>query len=249
MTTRTLALLCALAALPAAAADTKPAATTPAAPAAAPKPTTADADLALNAIGLSLAKSLEPFSLTPAEFDKVVAGLKEGASGKAKQKMDEKAQENLRLFVQTRMNAAAEKEKARGTEAVDKASKEKGAVKTAGGAIVVPIKEGAGAAPGPTDKVKVHYTGTLVDGKVFDSSRERGQPVEFPLNGVIPCWTEALQKMKVGGRARIVCPSQIAYGERGSPPVIPGNATLTFDVELLDVIKAPATPAPATPAK
>jgi FKBP-type peptidyl-prolyl cis-trans isomerase len=235
--------LCGLAlALPAMAEEKKEAA---AAPAAKPAP---NVDLALNAIGLSIAKSLEPFALTPAELDKVLAGLKEGTSGKAKQKLDDKAQENLRSFVQARMEVAAEKEKSRGASYLDTAAKEKGAIKTANGSVVVPIKEGTGASPVPTDKVKVHYTGTLVDGKVFDSSRERNQPAEFPLNGVIPCWTEAMQKLKVGGRAKIVCPSAAAYGERGSPPVIPGNAVLTFDVELLDITKAPP-PAPADASK
>jgi FKBP-type peptidyl-prolyl cis-trans isomerase len=242
MRTLTLALLCAALALPASAEDKKPAADTA-------KPTPADNDKALNAIGLSFAKSLESFGLTPAELEKVVGGLREGVTGKSRQKLEDKAtQDNLRGFVQARMAAAAEKEKVRGTGYADGVAKEKGALKTANGAIVVPIKEGTGASPGPTDTVKVHYTGTLIGGKVFDSSRERNQPAEFPLNGVVPCWTEALQKMKVGGRAKVVSPPAIAYGERGSPPVIPGNATLTFDIELLDVQKAPPPSAtPATP--
>jgi len=231
-----LALLLLLAAAPAAAEEKKPAA-------AAPAATPVDNDRALHDIGLSVAKSLEPLGLSPAELEKVLAGLKEGAGGKAKPP-DDKGQENMRGFIQARMAAAAEREKARGAEYVDKVSKEKGAIKTNNGAIVVASKEGSGASPTADDTVKVHYTGTLIDGRVFDSSRDRGQPVEFPLKNVIPCWTEALQKMKVGGRAKVVCPSGIAYGERGSPPVIPGNATLTFDVELLDISKAtPATPA------
>jgi FKBP-type peptidyl-prolyl cis-trans isomerase len=239
----TLALLLALAATSAVAAET-PAAKPAAAPAAKP----ADADKALNAVGLSIAKSLEPLALSPADLEKVLSGIKEGLSGKPKQALDDKAQENLRTFVQGRMAAAAEKEKVRGAAYLETAAKEKGAVKTANGAIVVSLKEGTGASPAATDKVKVHYTGTLVDGKVFDSSRERNQPAEFPLNGVIPCWTEAMQKLKVGGRAKIVCPSAAAYGERGSPPVIPGNAVLTFDVELLDITKPPP-PAPADATK
>ena len=86
-----------------------------------------------------------------------------------------------------------------------------------------------------TDSVRVHYVGTLVDGKEFDSSVKRGQPAEFPLNQVIPCWTEGLQRMRVGGKARLVCPSSIAYGAQGRPPVIPGGATLVFEVELLGI--------------
>lgn len=110
-------------------------------------------------------------------------------------------------------------------------------MKTASGAVVIPEKQGTGASPTATDKVKVHYEGKLVDGTVFDSSRKRNEPAEFPLNGVIKCWTEALQKMKVGGKAKVVCPAAIAYGEQGRPPVIPGNAVLTFEVELLDIVK------------
>ncbi len=254
MRTLTLTLLCLALAMPAAAEDKKPAepakpgAAAPAAP-ATPKLTPADVDRALKAIGLSIARSLEPFQLTPAETDKVIAAMRQGLSPKPPQ-LDDKSQEDIRNFVQARMAATAEKEKDKGTKYQQTVAKEKGATKTANGAIVVPIKEGSGATPTPTDKVKVNYTGTLVDGKVFDSTSKHNPPApaEFPLNGVIPCWTEALQKMKVGGHAKVVCPPEIAYGERGSPPVIPGNATLTFDIELLDVQKTPPPATPATPA-
>lgn len=128
--------------------------------------------------------------------------------------------------------AAAEK-----NDYLDKAAKAKGAVKTASGAVVVPLKAGKGAAPNAGNVVKVHYTGKLTNGKVFDSSVQRGTPAEFPLGGVIPCWTEGVQKIKVGGKARLVCPPETAYGESGSPPVIPPNATLDFEVELLAIVK------------
>ncbi len=97
------------------------------------------------------------------------------------------------------------------------------------------LKEGSGPSPLSTDVVLVHYHGTFPDGKVFDSSVERGSPARFPLNGVIPCWTEGVQKMKVGGKAKLVCPPEIAYGARGYPPAIPPNATLHFEVELLEI--------------
>ncbi len=112
-----------------------------------------------------------------------------------------------------------------------KAAKEKGAVKTASGLVYRSLADGAGAKPTATSTVKVKYRGTFVDGKVFD----QGGPVTFPLNGVIPCWTEGVQLMKVGGKARLVCPSAIAYGERGAPGVIPPNSTLVFEVELLGI--------------
>jgi FKBP-type peptidyl-prolyl cis-trans isomerase FkpA len=126
---------------------------------------------------------------------------------------------------------------------LEKAAKEKNAQKTNSGLIYQQIKAGTGAQPKASDIVKVHYTGTLIDGKEFDSSVKRGQPAEFPLGQVIPCWTEGVGKMKVGGKAKLVCPSDIAYGDQGRPPIIPGGATLVFEVELLDV-KHPAAAAP-----
>ena len=114
--------------------------------------------------------------------------------------------------------------------------------------IYTEIKAGTGAQPNAASFVKVNYVGTFIDGKEFDSSVKRGQPVEFPLGQVIPCWTEGVGMMKVGGKARLVCPSEIAYGDRGRPPIIPGGATLVFEVELLEVKAAPADPAmPAVP--
>ena len=106
------------------------------------------------------------------------------------------------------------------------------------GLVYQSVKEGSGASPKATDTVKVHYRGTFPDsGKEFDSSYSRGQPAEFPLNGVIPCWTEGVQKMKVGGKAKLVCPPGIAYGSRGAAGVIPPNATLNFEVELIEIKK------------
>ena len=104
-----------------------------------------------------------------------------------------------------------------------------------GGLRVEHLREGTGPSPKATDVVKVHYHGTFSDGRVFDSSVQRGQPASFPLNRVIPCWTQGLQQMKVGGKARLTCPPELAYGERGAPPTIPPNATLTFEVELLGI--------------
>jgi FKBP-type peptidyl-prolyl cis-trans isomerase FkpA len=104
------------------------------------------------------------------------------------------------------------------------------------GLVYKSLKEGSGASPAATDVVKVHYRGTLQDGTEFDSSHKRGQPAEFPLNRVIKCWTEGVQKMKVGGKAQLTCPPGIAYGERGTPGgPIPPNATLNFEVELLGI--------------
>lgn len=199
-----------------------------------------DEGKALYGVGLAIARSLEPFALTPAELEQVLKGIREGVTGKSKVALDQKLQAQVNELARARMPKAAEKaasrEKEAGAPYLARMAKDPKATKTPSGAIVIPEKEGAGASPKETDKVKVNYTGTLVNGTVFDSSSGRG-PAEFPLNQVIKCWTEAVQTMKVGGKAKVVCPSAIAYGERGSPPVIPGNAVLTFEIELLDIVK------------
>jgi FKBP-type peptidyl-prolyl cis-trans isomerase FkpA len=121
------------------------------------------------------------------------------------------------------------------TDAAAAAAKESGAVVTPSGLVYRSLKDGGGASPGATDTVKVHYRGTFPDGREFDSSYKRGAPIEFPLNRVIKCWTEGVQRMKVGGKAKLTCPAGIAYGERGAGGVIPPNATLQFEVELLAI--------------
>ncbi len=115
------------------------------------------------------------------------------------------------------------------------AAKEPGATLTASGLVYRVLKDGTGASPKASDMVKVHYKGTFPDGREFDSSYKRNEAAEFPLNGVIPCWTEGVQRMKVGGKAKLTCPSTIAYGARGAGSVIPPNATLVFEVELLGI--------------
>lgn len=117
------------------------------------------------------------------------------------------------------------------------AAKETGAAVSPSGLVYRPLKEGTGNSPVATDTVKVHYKGVLADGKEFDSSYKRGQPAEFPLNRVIKCWTEGVQRMKPGGKAKLTCPPAIAYGERGAGNVIPPNATLQFEIELLDIVR------------
>ncbi|MBY0408684.1 MAG: FKBP-type peptidyl-prolyl cis-trans isomerase [Burkholderiaceae bacterium] len=108
-------------------------------------------------------------------------------------------------------------------------------VTTASGLVFESLKDGSGEPPKATDTVKVHYKGTLLDGKEFDSSYKRGEPTEFPLNRVISCWTEGVQRMKPGGRAKLTCPPSIAYGASGAGGVIPPNATLNFEIELISV--------------
>lgn len=124
-----------------------------------------------------------------------------------------------------------------GADFLEKAAKEKGAVKTASGLVYRALKEGKGEKPTVLSTVKVNYKGTFTDGKVFDASDKHGGPATFPLNRVIPCWTEGVQMMKVGGKAQLVCPPAIAYGERGAPGAVPPNSTLVFEVELLAIEK------------
>jgi FKBP-type peptidyl-prolyl cis-trans isomerase FkpA len=134
--------------------------------------------------------------------------------------------------------AALAREKARGKEYLDQAAQEEGAVKTKSGLVYIELTKGTGVRPWASNTVKVHYVGTLVDGKVFDSSLARGEPAVFPLKKVIPCWTEGMQRMKAGGRAKLICPPELAYGDGGMPPSVPGGATLIFEVELLEVVDA-----------
>jgi len=195
-----------------------------------------DEQKTLYALGLAVARQLAPFSLTPAEMDFVQQGISDGIAGKKPVVELEEYGKKIQEFGNARMAVQSEKLAAASKEFMEKAAKEKGAVKTESGLIYQPRREGTGPSPAATDTVKVNYRGTLVDGREFDSSYKRNEPAEFPLNNVIKCWGEGLQKMKVGGKARLVCPPSIAYGER-STGIIPPNATLVFEVELLDVKK------------
>jgi len=143
----------------------------------------------------------------------------------------------IQQLAQARAAAVAAVEKQAAQEFLTKAAAATGAKKTDSGLVYLELTPGTGEQPKTTDKVKVHYQGTLTDGTVFDSSIQRGQPATFPLNGVIKCWTEGLQLMKVGGKSKLVCPSDIAYGDRGSPPKIKPGAALVFEVELLEIVK------------
>lgn len=188
------------------------------------------------AVGGVIAKQLSVFSLSPQELELVQQGIVDGVTGKKMQVSVEEYQPKIQQMAVARRDAQGKKLAVEGKEFVEKAAKEKGAVKSASGVIYLPVKEGSGAKPAATDKVKVHYRGTLTDGKEFDSSYTAGQPAEFQLDKVIPCWTEGVQQMRVGGKAKLVCPPETAYAEKGAG-IIPPNATLVFEVELLDVVK------------
>ncbi|MFH1620436.1 MAG: FKBP-type peptidyl-prolyl cis-trans isomerase [bacterium] len=207
----------------------------------------------LYTLGVALSQNVKQFDIKAEEADFIARGLIDSLkNGQLKVDYDAYGSK-IGQFVQARQAAKAEKSKKAAKPFLDKAAKEKGAQVSPSGLIYTEIKKGKGASPKATDNVKVHYHGTLTDGKVFDSSVDRKTPAEFPLNAVIPCWTEGVLKMKIGGKAKLVCPSSIAYGDNGRPPVIPGGAPLVFEVELLDIVKADkpaaAKTAPAKPAK
>jgi FKBP-type peptidyl-prolyl cis-trans isomerase FkpA len=196
-----------------------------------------DNDKTMYAIGLFLARNVAPFNLTAPELEVVKEGLSDGVLNKKPKVELEQYSSKIQQLAQERAKTVAAEEKKKSESFLEKAAAEKGAKKTSSGLVYIEIKPGTGAQPKATDKVKVNYTGKLIDGTVFDSSVERGKPAEFPLNGVIKCWTEGVQMMKVGGKAKLICPSDLAYGDRGAPPKIKPGATLVFEVELLDIVK------------
>ena len=191
----------------------------------------------LYALGLLIGNNIKPFALTPDELAFVKAGLSDAAANANPQVPIETYGPKVNELAQKRSAAAAEGAKKKGQEFADKVAAEKDAKKLASGVIIRMINPGTGPNPTADDTVKVHYEGKLIDGTVFDSSIKRGQPVEFPLKGVVPCWTEALQQMNKGEKAQVVCPSAVAYGDSGHPPAIPPGSTLSFEVELLDFHK------------
>ena len=189
------------------------------------------------AVGLVISRSLAILSLSPAEVEIVKQGIDDGLKG-TKLEIDLATyNDKVKEFARARRKVLGEKMAGANKEFLEKAATEKGAVKTVSGMVYLAVKEGNGLTPGLTDTVKVNYRGTLPDGKEFDSSYKRGKPADFRLDGVIKCWTEGLQKMKVGGTARLVCPAAIAYGEAGAGDMILPGATLAFEIELLEVKK------------
>jgi FKBP-type peptidyl-prolyl cis-trans isomerase FkpA len=188
------------------------------------------------AAGAMLGRNLAALSLSPSELEAAKRGLSDVASGKTPAVDLQAYEPKVMAMMQSRRASKAVGEKEKGKAFCENVAKETGASAAPSGLVFKSLKPGSGPNPRPTDVVRVHYRGTFIDGNEFDSSIKRGQPAEFALNGVIPCWTEGVQKMKVGEKARLVCPSDIAYGDQGRPG-IPGGATLDFEVELLDIVK------------
>ena len=216
----------------------------PVAPAAPTSTVSLDDQKTLYALGVWLSGKVLPFNLTAADLPFVELGLRDTVLGKKPQVDMDQYGNKLNAFAQARLQAAAEKNKAAGKAFAVNAAKEKGAKTTSSGLVYIETKKGKGSAPKADDTVKVIYEGKFINGTVFDSSfnaaSKINQPVEFPLNGVIPCWSEAVRKMKVGGVARLICPAAIAYGDLGRPGIPPGS-TLDFRIELLEVKPTPKT--------
>jgi FKBP-type peptidyl-prolyl cis-trans isomerase FkpA len=205
-------------------------------------------DKTFYAMGFMLGGNLQRLTLSDKELSALYKGIAAASKNEKSEVEMSKYQNRIQEVFKARMDKVAAKEKESGQGFLAKFVKDEGATKTASGLAYKVIKEGTGATPGPEDIVEVHYHGTLADGSVFDSSVERGKTISFPLNRVIKGWTEGLQTMKEGGKTKFVIPSDLAYGEAGAPPKIPGGATLVFEVELFKVTKAsPGANAPANP--
>ncbi len=191
----------------------------------------------LYAIGLTVSRQLAVFTLSPQEFQYVLLGLNDAQSGTKPAVEVSAYATRVQELARERRKALGAKLAPVGEKMIADAAKEPGAIKTASGMVYLSLKDGTGASPLETDTVKVHYRGTLVDGREFDSSYKRGRPLDVKLSGVIKCWTEGVQKMKVGGKAKLICPPALAYGETGAGELIAPQSTLLFEVELLDVVK------------
>jgi FKBP-type peptidyl-prolyl cis-trans isomerase FkpA/FKBP-type peptidyl-prolyl cis-trans isomerase FklB len=204
---------------------------------AAAEPTT-DEQKTFYAMGLAISQSISSFTLSESELEIVEAGITDGVF-KRPPKVDlQTFGPKIQLLQQARAAVLAEPEKKAGAAFLAKIAAEPGVKKTESGAILKTIKEGNGAIPKISDMVKVHYQGTLIDGTVFESSSKQGELAMLRVNEMSKCWAEGIQQIKVGGKSKLVCPSNLAYRDKGLPPLIKPGATLVFDIELLEIIAA-----------
>jgi FKBP-type peptidyl-prolyl cis-trans isomerase len=200
--------------------------------------TQAEQDEVLYALGLLISRNLDDYDLSGADFERVKSGLIDGFNHRASGVDPYKEGTKIQALRRERM-ARMHGERERAAQAfVERAAAQSGAQRTASGLVFIALRKGTGPSPGPADQVTVNYEGRLINGSVFDGTRERGTPATFSLRSVIPCWSEALPLMKVGAKSRIVCPAALAYGAHGEPPKVGPDAALDFEVELLAVKKA-----------
>jgi len=204
---------------------------------AAEKAIETEDDRTFYSLGAIMGRQLGPFALTADELEALQRGLQDSVLGNELVADPAEYAEKISAVQRERSARIAEQEREASKGFLAQEAKIDGAVTKDSGLIYIEQAAGSGAAPTAENVVKVHYHGTMRDGEVFDSSVERGQPATFPLNRVIPCWTEGLQLMKTGGKSVLVCPPGIAYGDRGQPPRIPGGAALRFEVELIEIVE------------
>jgi FKBP-type peptidyl-prolyl cis-trans isomerase FkpA len=199
---------------------------------------------AFYALGFELGRDTQVFGMTPEEMEYVKAGLTAYAKGEEPGMDLQALGPKIAELARTRISARAGKEKEKSKPFLEKAAQEEGAVRTESGLIFKSLQEGTGAQPAATDMVKVNYRVTLPDGKEAESSYKNPEPAVLPVNGIVKCWNEGVRRMKVGGKAKLVCPSGLVFGDRGSP-TIPGGSAVVYEVELLGVQKSePAQDAP-----
>ena len=191
----------------------------------------------LYAIGVEISQQVKVLGLNEQELNAMLQGFSDNVLKNDLEVDLIVYRDKIQEWGSKRLEAAADRFNKEGQEYIAELLKEPGVVETVSGALVKSTSEGEGENPTGSSTVKIHYHGTLVDGTVFDSSKDRGEPAEFALGGLIKCWGEGIPKIKVGGSAILVCPPDTAYGENGSAPVIPPNATLIFEVELLEIVK------------
>lgn len=193
-------------------------------------------DKTLYTVGAMLGSRFAHLNLSEKEMAALTQGVRDTAQGKEPAVNLKEYQSKIEPYFKERMSSMSGEIKEEGEDYLQNFVDNEGGKKTESGLAYKIIEEGEGEKPKPEDTVRVHYHGTLIDGTVFDSSRDRGQEVEFPLDRVIKGWTEGLQLIGEGGKVKLVIPSELAYGDAGAPPKIPGGATLIFEVELFNIV-------------
>jgi len=193
-------------------------------------------DQTLYAIGARLGRSLAPFALSESELEVLLRGLRDAVLGRELAVNETAQQERIDALLRERKPVLLETERAASAELLEQAAREPGAVHTPSGLVMVELRAGSGPGPGPANTVRIHYHGRLRDGNVFDSSVERGVPLEVAMARALPCWREGLLRMRVGGKSRLVCPAELTFGARGDPPRVAAGAAVVYEIELLAIV-------------